>query len=266
MNVLEQRHRRRPILDRRVEVVPGGEPAAVGRMLLEPADQPAGARRGQRRRRQSGPPRLGVGREGRAGKRRRAPPRRCRCSRPGSAAAEDRTARKMPPSAADGASRSLICCSAAGSSIVVRSPGSRPSQTAWIARRSSLPQRVFGSSATKCTRAGRATAPSWSSTVFMISPSSFSARRRRRPAPRVLGDHEGHRHLALQRVGDADHRDLGDVRMAGDALLDLARAQAVAGDVDDVVGAAEDEEVAVVVADAPVEGAVDHAGPGMLFQ
>ncbi|MNN23186.1 hypothetical protein D3C81_1365740 [compost metagenome] len=43
----------------------------------------------------------------------------------------------------------LTCSSAVGSSIVVRSPGSRPSATAWIARRSSLPERVLGSALTK---------------------------------------------------------------------------------------------------------------------
>jgi len=64
--------------------------------------------------------------------------------------------------------------SALGSSIVVRSPGSRCSHTAWMARRSNLPERVFGSRVTKCTRAGRASAPSCRSTVCMISPSSFS--------------------------------------------------------------------------------------------
>src|SRR5256885_10682841 len=47
--------------------------------------------------------------------------------------------------------------------------------------------------------------------------------------------------------------------MGGDAFLDLARAQTVAGHVDHVVRAAQDEEVAVLVANAPVEGAVDHA-------
>src|SRR5947207_5803365 len=41
-------------------------------------------------------------------------------------------------------------------------------------------------------------------------------------------------------------------------LLDLARAEAVAGDVDHVVGAAEDEVVPVLVADSPVEGGVDQ--------
>ncbi|MNT67075.1 hypothetical protein D3C72_2051910 [compost metagenome] len=59
--------------------------------------------------------------------------------------------------------------------MVVRSPGSRCSQTAWMARLSSLPLRVLGRPLTKRTRAGRARAPSWSATTFMISPSSLSA-------------------------------------------------------------------------------------------
>ena len=37
--------------------------------------------------------------------------------------------------------------------MVVRSPVSRPSHTAWMARRSSLPLRVLGKVETKCTRA-----------------------------------------------------------------------------------------------------------------
>jgi len=44
-----------------------------------------------------------------------------------------------------------------------------------MARRSSLPERVFGSTVTKRTHDGRATAPSCVSTSFMISPSSFKA-------------------------------------------------------------------------------------------
>src|SRR6185436_19982262 len=67
----------------------------------------------------------------------------------------------------------LICSSAAGSSMVVRSPGSRPSASAWIERRNVLPDRVFGSSVTKCTALGRAIAPSCLSTVSMTSFSSF---------------------------------------------------------------------------------------------
>ena len=46
--------------------------------------------------------------------------------------------------------------------------------------------------------------------------------------------------------------------MARDALLDLARAQPVPGHVDHVVGAPENEVIAVVVAHAPVEARVKH--------
>src|SRR6267143_5371222 len=67
----------------------------------------------------------------------------------------------------------LICSSALGSSMVVRSPGSRPSASAWIERRSVLPERVFGSSVTKCTALGRAMAPSCLSTVSITSFSSL---------------------------------------------------------------------------------------------
>src|SRR6267143_2993076 len=67
----------------------------------------------------------------------------------------------------------LICSSALGSSMVVRSPGSRPSARAWIERRSVLPERVFGSSVTKCTAFGRAMAPSCLSTVSITSFSSL---------------------------------------------------------------------------------------------
>src|SRR5258706_13303416 len=49
-----------------------------------------------------------------------------------------------------------ICSSAPGSSMVVRSHGSRPSQMAWIERRSNLPERFLGNSATKHTCAGPA--------------------------------------------------------------------------------------------------------------
>ena len=55
------------------------------------------------------------------------------------------------------ANASLICVSEVGSSIVVKSPGSRPSQMACIERRSSLPERVLGNRLTQCTREGRAT-------------------------------------------------------------------------------------------------------------
>jgi hypothetical protein len=78
-----------------------------------------------------------------------------------------------------------------------------------------------------------------------------------RGAAHVLEDGKGHGHLALELIGHAHHRDFSHVRMAGDALLDLACAQAVPGHVDHVIRPPQDEEVAVLVADAPIEGAVD---------
>src|SRR5262249_42488930 len=48
-----------------------------------------------------------------------------------------------------GATALRTCSSAVGSSIVVKSPGSRPSQIACTERLSSLPERVFGSAVTK---------------------------------------------------------------------------------------------------------------------
>src|SRR6267378_1770742 len=76
-----------------------------------------------------------------------------------------------------------ICSRAAGSSMVVRSPGSRPSARAWIVRRSVLPERVLGSKDTKCTDFGRAMAPSCLSTV---SRTSFSKRIRPSAVPRTV--------------------------------------------------------------------------------
>jgi hypothetical protein len=82
---------------------------------------------------------------------------------------------------------------------------------------------------------------------------------------RILQYREGHRHLALEWIGHANHRHLGHAGVARDALLDLARAQPVTGDIDHVVGAAQDEEIAVRVAHAPVEGRIHrltgNAGP-----
>ena len=69
----------------------------------------------------------------------------------------------------------------------------------------------------------------------------------------VLHHRERHRNLALERIGHAHHRHLGDSRMRLHGLLDLARAEPMAGDVDHVVGAAQHEVVAVGIARRPVE-------------
>ena len=150
-----------------------------------------------------------------------------------------------------------ICSSAVGSSIVVRSPGSRPSHSAWIERRKSFPERVFGSTLTKCTRAGardRAElAVDGLHHLALVCELLF----RRVGLRRVLEYREGHRDLALELIGDTDDRNFGYVRMRRQRLLDLAGAEPVPRDIDHVVGAAEDEEVAVLVTDAPIERRID---------
>ena len=83
-----------------------------------------------------------------------------------------------------------------------------------------------------------------------------------RPAPRValrpfLQRHERRHRLALDLVRPADDRRLGDLRMVDERALDLHRADAVAGDVQHVVDAAEQPEEAVVVALGAVAGEVD---------
>src|SRR3569832_2114957 len=92
----------------------------------------------------------------------------------------------------------------------------------------------------------------------------LQARSRVGRSTRIAQHRESHRDLPLQRIGDADDRDLRHLGVARDALLDFARAQAVARHVDHVVRAAEDVVIAVLVADAPVEGAVERlAGNGL---
>ena len=142
--------------------------------------------------------------------------------------------------------------------MVVRSPGSRPSASACKERRSSLPERVFGNKVTKYTRRGRAMPPSYRSTAAMISCScaarsaavaifdaSFTTRKRQR-------------HLPLHRVGDTDHRNFGDVGMRLHGLLDLTGANAMAGDIDHIVGTTEDEGITIGVAHTPVEGRIQQ--------
>src|SRR5579885_2277510 len=69
----------------------------------------------------------------------------------------------------------------------------------------------------------------------------------RRAVDAGLEHDEAARHLALELVLDAEHGALGDVGVGGQHLLHAAGREPVAGDVDDVVGAAHDEDVAVLV-------------------
>ena len=67
---------------------------------------------------------------------------------------------------------------------------------------------------------------------------------------------EADRDLALEAVGDADHRAFGHIGMGRQHLFHAAGGEAMAGDVDDVVGAAHDVEVAVLVPVAGIGGLV----------
>ena len=73
-------------------------------------------------------------------------------------------------------------------------------------------------------------------------------------------DERGDR-LALDLVRASDDRRLGDARMIDERALDLHRADAMSGDVDHVVDAAEQPEVAVGVALGAVAGEVDAGAP-----
>jgi hypothetical protein len=63
-------------------------------------------------------------------------------------------------------------------------------------------------------------------------------------------------------VGHADHGAFGHVRVRGQHLFHAAGRQAVARDVDDVIGARHDVEVAVLVDHAGIAGLV-VAGEGV---
>jgi hypothetical protein len=73
---------------------------------------------------------------------------------------------------------------------------------------------------------------------------------------RRLEHHEPQRQLALELVRDADDGALGHIRMIRQHLLHAAGGEAMAGHVDDVVDAAHDEQIAVVVDEAGIAGQV----------
>ena len=126
-----------------------------------------------------------------------------------------------------------------------------------------LPLRVLGSAVTKITREGRATAPSWPSTTFITSPSKLQA----------CG-------VAVQSAGVARHgkrpwppgpEAVGHPTTATSAMLgwdemdsSISRARRWPATLITSSVTAQDEVVAVGVADAPVEGAVDQAARNAL--
>ena len=128
----------------------------------------------------------------------------------------------------------------AGSRSVVTSPSARPSAMSRSSRRMILPERVFGRSSAQMMRLGRANLPIRSATVSRMPSTVCSS-----PVEVALQRHERHDRLAGVLVVLADHRRLGDVRVRHDRRLDLGGREPVAGDVDDVVDAADHPEVAV---------------------
>ena len=103
---------------------------------------------------------------------------------------------------------------------------------------------------------GRAMAPIFLATCCRSSSTSAGGSLRA-----VLQGDERRDRLALELVRAADDRRFGDRRMVDERALDLHRADAVAGDVQHVVDAAEEPEVAVVVALGAVAGEVDAVRP-----
>ncbi len=143
--------------------------------------------------------------------------------------------------------------------MVVRSPGSRPSQIAWIVRRSIFPDRVFGNCETNQTCAGRPKLPIWLSTSAIIAFSCECATSRSSRLSLSFGMN-AHRHLPFQRIFHPNHRHFGNARMAGDTLFNLARPQPMPGNVNYIVSAPENKVITVSVTDAPVKGGVHRAG------
>ena len=84
---------------------------------------------------------------------------------------------------------------------------------------------------------------------------------------RLAGHHKSHHHLAPFGIGPANHRHLADLRMGQQHLFDLARVDVGAAADDQVLGAVEQRQVAVVVQPANVAGgqpaATDGAGRGL---
>src|SRR5438874_2083078 len=77
----------------------------------------------------------------------------------------------------------------------------------------------------------------------------------------LLERHEGGDRLACDVVRASDDRGLGDARVIDERALDLHRADAMAGDVDDVVDAAKQPVVPVRVAFCAVAGDIDPVAP-----
>ncbi len=152
------------------------------------------------------------------------------------------------------AARRCSSSTTAASARVVVSPRLRPSATSRSRRRMILPDRVFGRSGVMKIAFGLAIAPiswaTWSRSSSTVSSSGAAAQ-----------DHVGEDRLPGRGVVGADHRRLGDGRVGHERRLHLGGRDAVARHVHDVVDAAEEPEVAVVVELGAVAGEVAALEP-----
>src|SRR5712691_8824583 len=67
---------------------------------------------------------------------------------------------------------------------------------------------------------------------------------------------EGNQRLTFEIIRSADHRGLGNFWMADERALDLRGADAMAGNIEDIIDAANDPEIAVFVLPAAITGEV----------
>ena len=143
--------------------------------------------------------------------------------------------------------------------MVVRSPGSRPSQIAWIVRRSIFPDRVFGNCETNQTCAGRPKLPIWLSTSAIIAFSCECATSRSSRLSLSFGMTNAtatclSAHLSPQPP---------PLRQRPDGWrysLQSRACQTMPGNVNYIVSAPENKVITVSVTDAPVKGGVHRAG------
>jgi hypothetical protein len=114
-----------------------------------------------------------------------------------------------------------------------------------------FPLRVFGSDSVKRISAGRASLP-----ISRATCSLSSSRRLVVGLDALQHRDEGADRLAQELVGRPTTAGLGHLGVADERALDLHRREAVSGDVDHVVDAPEDPEVAALVAPRAVAGEV----------
>ena len=136
-------------------------------------------------------------------------------------------------------------------SIVETSPASTPASLALRKRRRILPERVLGSDATNSSELGVAIGPSSRRTCSIRAAASASEGTwSERTCTKALID------LALQGIGNADGGGFGHGGMRDQRALDLGGADAVSGDVEHVIGAAQHGDVSVFVFHGHVAGDV----------